>query len=264
MFAGAGGNRLGLERANRNMVYSRSDIKRKEAAIYGKPTKTQEGNDASSDCNGKVFRCVWANDWEYADFHWVENKKTGKLEWKGTKNKCGEIYKKHWNDGTYIDQDIKTVDADSIPDHDLLTAGFPCPTFSVAGKRKGFQDPRGTLFFDIARVAKAKRPRLLLLENVKGLLSAQDGYCFKRILETLAELGYLLEWQVLNSKERYFLSEKMVQKLARASKLQDVCPVDTTNSEPKTSTSNHVLLRTESKKGNMEDASRRTENPCSP
>jgi len=99
-----------------------------------------------------------------------------------------------------VERNIETVNADSIPDHALLTAGFPCQAFSVAGKRKGFQDTRGTLFYHIARVAEAKRPPLLLLENVKGLLSAQGGYCFKRILETLGSLGYLLEWQVLNSK----------------------------------------------------------------
>lgn len=82
----------------------------------------------------------------------------------------------------------------------MLCSGFPCQSFSVAGKRKGFEDARGTLFFDIARVADAKRPPLLLLENVKGLLSVQGGYCFGRILDILGELGYWVEWQVLNSK----------------------------------------------------------------
>jgi DNA (cytosine-5)-methyltransferase 1 len=92
------------------------------------------------------------------------------------------------------------VDAKEVPYHTLLVAGFPCQSFSIAGKRKGFEDTRGTLFFDVARIIETKRPSLLLFENVKGLLSAQKGYCFYRIIETLDELGYDVEWQVLNSK----------------------------------------------------------------
>lgn len=82
----------------------------------------------------------------------------------------------------------------------MLTAGFPCQSFSVAGKRKGFEDIRGTMFYEVARVIAAKRPALLLLENVRGLLSAQNGYCFFYILQTLDELGYDVEWCCLNSK----------------------------------------------------------------
>ena len=78
--------------------------------------------------------------------------------------------------------------------------GFPCQSFSIAGKRKGFNDIRGTLFFEIARAAQEKQPRLLLLENVKGLLSHDKGKTFGVILNTLDELGYDLQWQVLNSK----------------------------------------------------------------
>lgn len=96
--------------------------------------------------------------------------------------------------------DITTVATSDIPDHDLLVGGFPCQAFSIAGKRKGFDDTRGTLFFDIARIAKAKRPKYLLLENVKGLLSHDSGRTFKTILSTLTELGYDLQTMVLNSK----------------------------------------------------------------
>jgi DNA (cytosine-5)-methyltransferase 1 len=79
--------------------------------------------------------------------------------------------------------------------------GFPCQAFSIAGKRAGFNDTRGTLFFDIARILKEKRPRHLVLENVKGLLSHEQGKTFQTILGVLADLGYFVEWQVLNSKD---------------------------------------------------------------
>ena len=79
--------------------------------------------------------------------------------------------------------------------------GFPCQAFSVAGKRQGFEDARGTLFFEIARLVKARRPPYLLLENVPGLLSHNKGATFNTILYTLYELGYHVEWQVLNSKD---------------------------------------------------------------
>lgn len=85
---------------------------------------------------------------------------------------------------------------------DLICGGFPCQAFSIAGKRKGFLDEtRGTLFFEIARAAKEIKPPLLFLENVKGLLSHDQGRTFRTILSTLDELGYDAEWQVLNSKD---------------------------------------------------------------
>ena len=83
---------------------------------------------------------------------------------------------------------------------DIICGGFPCQAFSVAGKRKGFEDTRGTLFFEIARFASILRPSLLFLENVKGLLSHDKGNTFKTILRALDGLGYDVEWQVLNSK----------------------------------------------------------------
>ncbi|KKL60239.1 hypothetical protein LCGC14_2207290, partial [marine sediment metagenome] len=82
----------------------------------------------------------------------------------------------------------------------LICAGFPCQSFSIAGKRGGFEDTRGTLFFEICRIARAKRTKYLLLENVKGLLSHDEGNTFQTIIRTLDELGYDLQWQVLNSK----------------------------------------------------------------
>ena len=110
-----------------------------------------------------------------------------------------QIYQKHFpNHKNY--GDITKINADTLPDFDLLVGGFPCQAFSIAGKRRGFEDTRGTLFFDIARILQAKHPRLFVLENVKGLLSHDNGGTFKVIISTLTELGYDLQWQVLNSK----------------------------------------------------------------
>ena len=99
--------------------------------------------------------------------------------------------------------DITTVSDDfirSIGNVDVICGGFPCQAFSIAGKRRGFEDTRGTLFFQIARFASILKPRYLFLENVKGLLHHDGGATFGTILETLEELGYNVEWQVLNSK----------------------------------------------------------------
>ncbi len=124
-----------------------------------------------------AFHCVWSNEWDkYAS----------------------QIYKKHY--GECDTRDIRTVDTSEIPDHDLLCAGFPCQSFSIAGKRLGFEDTRGTMFFEIARVIRDKRPRYFLLENVKGLLSHDKGKTFQAILGVLSDMGYEYQWQVLNSK----------------------------------------------------------------
>jgi len=124
------------------------------------------------------FYCVWSNEWD---------------------KYCAKIYEKNFGEAPDT-RDIRTVPSGEIPDHDLLCAGFPCQSFSIAGKRAGFEDTRGTLFFEIARILRDKRPRHLLLENVKGLLSHQQGKTFQTILGVLADLGYRCEWQVLNSK----------------------------------------------------------------
>ena len=96
--------------------------------------------------------------------------------------------------------DAREIDPASMPDFDLLCGGFPCQAFSLAGRRKGFDDARGTLFFEIARLAEVKRPAYLLLENVPGLLSHDGGRTFAVILSALHDLGYHVEWAVLNSK----------------------------------------------------------------
>lgn len=95
--------------------------------------------------------------------------------------------------------DITHVPASSIPDHELLFAGFPCQPFSIIGERKGFEDTRGTLFFEIARILEEKRPQAFILENVKMLAGHQQGQTLRRILETLESLGYHVQHEVLNA-----------------------------------------------------------------
>ena len=85
--------------------------------------------------------------------------------------------------------DATKIDETAMPDFDLLCGGFPCQSFSIAGKRKGFEDTRGTLFFEIARILRHKKPSYVLLENVPGLLSHDKGKTFAVILGTLCELG---------------------------------------------------------------------------
>ena len=97
-------------------------------------------------------------------------------------------------------KDATRIQPENLPDFELLCAGFPCQSFSIAGHRKGFEDTRGTLFFEIARITREKLPKILFLENVKGLLNHSNGQTFRKILETLDELGYNAQWQVLNSK----------------------------------------------------------------
>ena len=98
-------------------------------------------------------------------------------------------------------EDATKINPNDVPDIDLICGGFPCQAFSLAGKRGGFEDARGTLFFEIARIAAIKRPTFLFLENVPGLLSHDNGRTFAVILSALSELGYHVAWQVCNSKD---------------------------------------------------------------
>ena len=154
LFAGAGGFRLGIERAT---------------------IKEGDKNGQSDILNAK---CVFANEW---DKH------------------CCEVYNKNFKT-RIIPTDIRTIKAGDVPDFDLLCGGFPCQAFSIAGKRRGFQDTRGTLFFEVARILEAKRPQFVFLENVKGLLNHNKGKTFRIIIQTLSELGYDVQWMVFNSK----------------------------------------------------------------
>lgn len=104
-------------------------------------------------------------------------------------------------EGEWFCNDARQIDTAGLPDFDLVCGGFPCQSFSIAGHRKGFEDTRGTLFFEIARILGAKKPPFVLLENVPGLLSHDEGRTFAVILGALSRLGYHVEWQVLNSKD---------------------------------------------------------------
>ena len=118
------------------------------------------------------------------------------------------------NFGTEPHGDITKISSDEIPNHDILTAGFPCQAFSIAGKRRGFDDTRGTLFFEVARIIKDKQPKAFILENVPGLVSHEKGATFQTIIDTLAttingqksfietdNLGYHVYYGYLNSKD---------------------------------------------------------------
>ena len=97
--------------------------------------------------------------------------------------------------------DITKINENAIPDHDILVAGFPCQAFSQAGKKLGFDDMRGTLFFDIARIIRAKRPKAFLLENVKNLVSHDKGRTFSVITDTLKELDYYIDYEILKARD---------------------------------------------------------------
>lgn len=125
------------------------------------------------------WKCVWSNE--------IDKYAT-------------QIYRKNFGEKHLVEADIRDIHTEDIPNFTLLIAGFPCQSFSLAGKRKGTTEARGTLFAQIVRVASAKRPKFLLLENVKGLLSSDNGRDFAKIIRVLGNLGYILEWQVFNSK----------------------------------------------------------------
>ena len=96
--------------------------------------------------------------------------------------------------------DATQIVAEELPNFDLLVGGTPCQSWSMAGHRKGFEDTRGTLWYEVFRIVNIKKPKYLLLENVKGLLSHNKGKSFEQILEMICELGYAVDFTVLNSK----------------------------------------------------------------
>lgn len=115
--------------------------------------------------------------------------------------KAQETYKANFNDNIIINGDITKINEMDIPKHDILLAGFPCQAFSLAGQQKGFGDARGTLFFDVARIIKYHKPKVVFIENVKNLVRHDRGKTFKVINNVLSELGYTVFSKVLNSKD---------------------------------------------------------------
>lgn len=109
-------------------------------------------------------------------------------------------YRENFNH-TLIEADIHNIDTNQVPDFDILTSGFPCQAFSIAGYRKGFEDERGNLFFETLRFIVNKQPKAFLLENVKNLVSHDKGKTFKIMQDALEKNGYYIKYEVLNSME---------------------------------------------------------------
>lgn len=126
------------------------------------------------------FNVVWANEFD---------------------KDAATTYRHNFGSEHLVEKDIRNVDVSSIPDFDVLVAGFPCQPFSIAGKQKGFTDPRGDLFFQIARVVEAKRPKVVFLENVANLLEHDDGKSFLTVYNALVPYGYKFKYQVMDSIE---------------------------------------------------------------
>lgn len=120
--------------------------------------------------------CVYANEWDKA---------------------AQSVYKDNF--GIEPEGDITKVDENTVPDHDILCAGFPCQAFSISGKQRGFEDSRGTLFFDVARVVKAKRPKVVFMENVKNFAVHDNGNTLAVVKATMEQLGYTFYQRVLNA-----------------------------------------------------------------
>lgn len=105
------------------------------------------------------------------------------------------------NFGDVPEGDITQVDENSIPEHDILCAGFPCQAFSISGKQRGFEDSRGTLFFDVARIVKCKKPQIVFMENVKNFASHDGGQTLNVVKKTMEDLGYTFFQKVLNAAD---------------------------------------------------------------
>lgn len=121
-------------------------------------------------------KCVYSNEWDKF---------------------AQEVYNDNFGD--VPEGDITQVDESTIPNHDILCAGFPCQAFSISGKQRGFDDSRGTLFFDVARIVKAKRPKVVFMENVKNFAAHDIGNTLRVVKQTMEELGYTFYQKVLNA-----------------------------------------------------------------
>lgn len=121
-------------------------------------------------------KCIYSNEW---DKH------------------AQKVYESNF--GEIPEGDITKVDEKDIPEHDILCAGFPCQAFSISGKQRGFEDSRGTLFFDVARIVKEKRPKIVFMENVKNLAGHDEGKTLEVIQATMEELGYQFNQKVLSA-----------------------------------------------------------------
>ncbi|MGK7919666.1 MAG: DNA cytosine methyltransferase, partial [Trichodesmium sp.] len=113
---------------------------------------------------------------------------------------CCQVYQSNFGSSSIVLGDINKINLSEIPEHDILTAGFPCQPFSQAGKKMGIRDKlRGTAFERIVEIIKAKQPQYFLLENVKRILTMEKGVHFRIILNSLATLDYFIEWRIINT-----------------------------------------------------------------
>ena len=114
---------------------------------------------------------------------------------------AAKTYRHNFGGEHLVECDIRNINSEEIPDFDVLVAGFPCQPFSIAGRQKGFDDPRGNLFFEIARIVKDKRPSVIFLENVANLLEHDDGKTFLTIYNALVPYGYTFKYRVMDAIE---------------------------------------------------------------
>ena len=205
MFAGIGGFELGIQKGSENL----SERSRKESG--GPP---REGPDADVErLREEQFRCVGYCEIDKYPL---------------------SVYRRHFPEHENFG-DAAAIAVRDLPDFDFLVAGFPCQAFSIAGRREGFMDVRGTLFFEIARVLEHKRPRYFLLENVQDLLNHDKGKTIVTIITILADLGYEVAGRYLIARttdyrntesecslldilepvvhQKYFLSERVLEKI---------------------------------------------------
>ena len=112
-----------------------------------------------------------------------------------------ETYRHNFGDSYLIEGDIRKVDVKSIPHAEVLVAGFPCQSFSLGGAQKGFADPRGTMFFEVIRVAAEIKPKIIFLENVENLMEHDSGRTFQTIYASLVELGYIIHYRAMATHE---------------------------------------------------------------
>lgn len=123
-------------------------------------------------------KCVYSNEWDVP---------------------AQKVYKANF--GETPEGDITKVDEKTIPDHDIVCAGFPCQAFSISGKRRGFEDSRGTLFFDVARIVKEKKPKVVFMENVRNFAAHDGGRTIEVVKNTMEELGYSFNYKVLSATD---------------------------------------------------------------
>lgn len=139
-------------------------------------------------------------DASYRSMHTITDVQREYLSTLPMKQRQKEILKGEYLNGEWFADDITRVLPESLPYADVYCFGFPCQSFSIAGMRRGFEDTRGTLFFEILRLAKERKPEILFGENVAGLLNHDRGRTFATLLNAMEDVGYDAEWQVLNSR----------------------------------------------------------------